>query len=91
MIVNLTRGGKTASVYLPADRYRFAGVLSYLGEDSLTEYDLPCYGQRGDVQVSLEPVGIAERNILGLCQSGDTSLGRLNAAYQSLFALPYER
>jgi hypothetical protein len=91
MIVNLTRGGRTASVYLPADRYRFAGVLSYLGEDSLTEYDLPCCGQRGDVQVSLEPVGIAEHNIVALCRGGDISLGRLNAAYESLFALPYER
>ena len=91
MIVNLTGGGKTASVYLPAERYRFAGVLSYLGEDNLTEYDLPCCGQRGDLQVSLEPVGIAERNIVAPCRDGDISLGRLNAAYESLFALPYER
>ena len=91
LIVNLTGGGKTASVYLPADRYRFAGVLSYLGEDNLTEYDLPCCGQRGDLQVSLEPVGIAERNIVAPCRDGDISLGRLNAAYESLFALPYER
>ena len=29
MIANLTKGAKTASLHLPADRFQIAGVLSY--------------------------------------------------------------
>ena len=45
MIANLTRGAKTASLHLPADRFQIAGVLSYLGVDRLDDYELPCEGQ----------------------------------------------
>lgn len=41
MIANLTRGAKTASLHLPADRFQIAGVLSYLGVDRLDDYELP--------------------------------------------------
>ena len=36
MIVNLTRGAKTASLHLPADRFQIAGVLSYTAGGSYT-------------------------------------------------------
>ena len=45
MIANLTRGAKTASLHLPADRFQIAGVLSYLGVDRLDDYELLCEGQ----------------------------------------------
>lgn len=63
MIANLTRGAKTASLHLPADRFQIAGVLSYLGADRIDDYDLPCKGQiSSGIPVSLEPIGTAERN-----------------------------
>ena len=92
MIVNLTRGAKTASLHLPADRFQIAGVLSYLGVDRLDDYDLPCEGQDSSgIMVSLEPTGIAERNIAELCRNEKISLGRLNSGFRSLFKLPYEQ
>ena len=45
MIANLTRGAKTASLHLPADRFQIVGVLSYLGVDRLDDYELLCEGQ----------------------------------------------
>ena len=61
MIANLTRGAKTASLHLPADRFQIAGVLSYLGVDRLDDYELLCEGQDSSgIMVSLEPTGIAE-------------------------------
>ena len=75
MIANLTRGAKTASLHLPADRFQIAGVLSYLGVDRLDDYELPCEGQDSSgIMVSLEPTGIAERNIAELCRSEKISL-----------------
>ena len=63
MIANLTRGAKTASLHLPADRFQIAGVLSYLGVDRLDDYDIPCEGQDfSGIMVSLDPTGIAEKN-----------------------------
>ena len=92
MIANLTRGAKTASLHLPADRFQIAGVLAYLGVDRLDDYDLPCEGQDSSgIMVSLEPTGIAERNIAELCRSEKISLGRLNSGFRSLFKLPYEQ
>ena len=92
MIANLTRGAKTASLHLPADRFQIAGVLSYLGVDRLDDYELPCEGQDSSgIMVSLEPTGIAERNIAELCRSEKISLGRLNSGFRSLFKLPYEQ
>ena len=74
MIANLTRGAKTASLHLPADRFQIAGVLSYLGVDRLDDYELPCEGQDSSgIMVSLEPTGIAERNIAGLCRNEKVS------------------
>ena len=70
MIANLTRGAKIASLHLPADRFQIAGVLSYLGVDRLDDYDLPCEGQDSSgIMVSLEPTGIAERNIAGFAET----------------------
>lgn len=92
MIANLTRGAKTASLHLPADRFQIAGVLSYLGVDRLDDYELLCEGQDSSgIMVSLEPTGIAERNIAELCRSEKISLGRLNSGFRSLFKLPYEQ
>lgn len=92
MIANLTRGAKIASLHLPADRFHIAGVLSYLGVDRLDDYELPCEGQDSSgIMVSLEPTGIAERNIAELCRSEKVSLGRLNSNFRSLFKLPYEQ
>jgi hypothetical protein len=92
MIANLTRGAKTASLHLPADRFQIAGVLSYLGVDRLDDYELPCEGQDSSgIMVSLEPTGIAERNIAELCRNERVSLGRLNSNFCSLFKLPYEQ
>ena len=92
MIANLTRGAKTASLHLPADRFQIASVLSYLGIDRLDDYDIPCEGQDSSgIMVSLEPTGIAERNIAELCRSEKVSLGRLNSNFCSLFKLPYEQ
>lgn len=92
MIANLTRGVKTASLHLPADRFQIAGVLSYLGVDRLDDYELPCEGQDSSgIMVSLEPTGIAERNIAELCRNERVSLGRLNSNFRSLFKLPYEQ
>ena len=92
MIANLTRGAKAASLHLPADRFQIAGVLSYLGVDRLDDYDIPCEGQDSSgIMVSLEPTGIAERNIAELCRSEKISLGRLNSGFRSLFKLPYEQ
>ena len=80
MIANLTRGAKTASLHLPADRFQIAGVLSYLGVDRLDDYELLCEGQDSSgIMVSLEPTGIAERNIAELCRNEKVSLGRLNS------------
>ena len=54
MIANLTRGAKTASLHLPADRFQIAGVLSYLGVDRLDDYELLCEGQDSSgIMVSL--------------------------------------
>ena len=90
MIANLTRGAKTASLHLPADRFQIAGVLSYLGVDRLDDYELPGVGQDSSgIMVSLEPTGIAERNIAELCRNEKISLGRLNSCFRSLFKLPY--
>ena len=73
MIANLTRGAKTASLHLPTDRFQIAGVLAYLGVDRLDDYDLPCEGQDSSgIMVSLEPTGIAERNIAELCRNENT-------------------
>lgn len=70
MIAILTRGAKTASLHLPADRFQIAGVLSYLGVDRLDDYELPREGQDSSgIMVSLDPTGIAERNIAALCRS----------------------
>ena len=92
MIANLTRGAKTASLHLPADRFQIAGVLSYLGVDRLDDYELPGVGQDSSgIMVSLEPTGIAERNIAELCRNEKVSLGRLNSGFRSLFKLPYEQ
>lgn len=92
MIANLTRGAKTASLHLPADRFQIAGVLSYLGVDRLDDYELLCEGQDSSgIMVSLEPTGIAERNIAELCRNEKISLGRLNSGFRSLFKLPYEQ
>ena len=92
MIANLTRGTKTVSLHLPADRFQIAGVLSYLGVDRLDDYELPCEGQDSSgIMVSLEPTGIAERNIAELCRNEKISLGRLNSGFRSLFKLPYEQ
>jgi len=92
MIANLTRGVKTASLHLPADRFQIAGVLSYLGVDRLDDYELPCESQDSSgIMVSLEPTGIAERNIAELCRNEKISLGRLNSGFRSLFKLPYEQ
>ena len=92
MIANLTRGAKTASLHLPADRFQIASVLSYLGVDRLDDYELPCEGQDSSgIMVSLEPTGIAERNIAELCRNEKVSLGRLNSKFCSLFKLPYEQ
>ena len=89
MIANLTRGAKTASLHLPADRFQIASVLSYLGIDRLDDYELPCEGQDSSgIMVSLEPTGIAERNITELCQNERVSLGRLNLGFRGLFKLP---
>ncbi len=88
MIANLTRGAKTASLHLPADRFQIAGVLSYLGVDRLDDYELPCEGQDSSgIMVSLEPTGIAERNITELFRSEKVSLGRLNTGFRSLVKL----
>lgn len=88
MIANLTRGAKTASLHLPADRFQIAGVLS----DRLDDYELPCEGQDSSgIMVSLEPTGIAERNIAELFRNEKISLGRLNSGFRSLFKLPYEQ
>ena len=63
MIANLTRGAKIASLYLPADWFQIAGVLSYLGVDRIDGYDIPCKGQiSSGIPVLLEPIGTAERN-----------------------------
>ena len=92
MIANLTRGTKTASLHLPADRFQIAGVLSYLGVDRLDDYELLCEGQDSSgIMVSLEPTGIAGRNIAELCRNEKISLGRLNSGFRSLFKLPYEQ
>ena len=92
MIANLTRGAKTASLHLPADRFQIAGVLSYLGVDRLDDYELLCEGQDSSgIMISLEPTGIAERNIAELCRNEKISLGRLNSGFRSLFKLPYEQ
>ena len=92
MIANLTRGAKTASLHLPADRFRIAGVLSYLGVDKLGDYDLPGVGQDSSgIMVSLELTGIAERDIAELCRNEKISLGRLNTNFCSLFKRPYEQ
>ena len=92
MIANLTRGAKTASLHLPADRFQIASLLSYLGVDRLDDYELPCEGQDSSgIMVSLEPTGIAERNIAELCRNEKISLGRLNSNFCSLFKLPYEQ
>ena len=92
MIANLTRGAKTASLHLPAARFQIAGVLSYLDVDRLDDYELPCEGQDSSgIMVSLEPTGIAERNIAELCRNEKISLGRLNSGFRSLFKLPYEQ
>ena len=92
MIANISREDKSASIYLPSGKIRFAGVLSYLGIDHMNDFDLSCSGKNEmDIDVSLEPTGIAERNIAELCRNEGISLGRLNAAYETLDSLPYEK
>ena len=92
MIANLTRGAKSASIHLPAERRQIAGVLSYLGIDYFDEYALPSIGQNASgILVSLEPTEDAEQCIVQICQNETVSLGRLNAGFHQLLSLPYEQ
>ncbi len=90
MIANISNSEKTASIHLPFNSIQLAGVLSYLGEDHLSEYDLLCNGEKkNDISVSLETTGIAERNIAEIAQTQVISLARLNSEIESLEAMPY--
>lgn len=90
MIANISNSEKTASLHLPFNSIQLAGVLSYLGEDHLSEYDLPCNGEKkNDIYVSLEMTGIAERNIAEIARAQGVSLARLNSEIESLEAMPY--
>ena len=92
MRANISRGDKSASIYLPSGKIRFAGVLSYLGIDHMNDFDLSCSGKNAmDIDVSLEPTGVAERTIAELCRNEGISLSRLNAAYETLDSLPYKK
>ena len=92
MRANISRGDKSASIYFPVGRARLAGVLSYLGIDHMNDFDLSCSGKNAmDIDVSLEPTGVAERTIAELCHNEGISLSRLNAAYEALDSLPYEK
>lgn len=90
MIANISNSEKTASIHLPFSSVQLAGVLSYLGEEHLSEYDLPCNGEKkNDISVSLEMTGIAERNIAEIARAQGVSLARLNSENGALEATPY--
>ena len=46
MIANITNGYDTASLRVPFSSFELAGVLAYLGEDHLGEYELSCSGEK---------------------------------------------
>lgn len=90
MIANITNGYNTASLHIPFSSFELAGVLAYLGEDHLGEYELSCSGEKKyEISVSLEPIGIAERNIAEIALSQGVSLARLNGEMSALEAIPY--
>lgn len=90
MIANITNGYDTASLRVPFSSFELAGILAYLGEDHLGEYELSCSGEKKyEISVSLEPTGIAERNIAEIARGQGVSLARLNGEMSALEAIPY--
>lgn len=90
MIANITNGYDTASLSVPFSSFELAGILAYLGEDHLGEYELSCSGEKKyEISVSLEPTGIAERNIAEIARSQGVSLARLNGEMSALEAISY--
>ena len=90
MTANITNGYDTASLRVPLSSFELAGVLAYLGEDHLGEYELSCSGEKKyKISVSLEPTGIAERNIAEIAHNQGVSLARLNGEMSALEAIPY--
>lgn len=86
----ISRGDKTAHVQLPVGRKQLSGVLSYLGANHTSDYDLRYNEENKDgLKVSLECFGVVENAIAKALPVG-FRLYTLNEALTLMGNLPYQ-